>query len=54
MTFKARTTFNKELIRTIYAVQQLENGMTEFLIYDESFEKWMWVSASAYEPVKEV
>ncbi len=37
-------------IYTIYAVQQLENGMTQFLIYHEGMCKWTWWPASEFKP----
>lgn len=38
------------LIQTIYAVQQLENGLTQFLVYYEGMCKWLWWLASEYKP----
>lgn len=51
--FKVRRTFNHKLIYTVYAVQQLESGLTQFLLWNEMNQKWMWDSASQYEPIGE-
>lgn len=51
--FKVRRTFNHTIIRTVYAVQQLENGLTQFLLFDEYSKKWLWMPASEYEPYDE-
>ncbi|MFD0710604.1 HNH endonuclease [Paenibacillus sp. GCM10027626] len=51
--FKVHLSFNHTVVRTVYAVQQLENGLTQFLLFDESFGKWMWMPASEYVPVAE-
>lgn len=49
--FKAQLSFNNTVVRTVYAVQQLENGLTQFLIFDEYTNKWAWRPASEYVPV---
>jgi len=49
--FNVRLTFNHTVIRTVYAVQQLENGLTQFLLYDDVLGKWGWMPASQYEPI---
>lgn len=51
--FKARLTFAHSAIRTVYAVQQLENGLTQFLLFDDYSRKWLWMPASEYEPIGE-
>jgi hypothetical protein len=51
--FKVRLVFNKEVIQTVYAVQKLENGLTQFLTFNDLSHKWTWIPASEYEPVGE-
>ncbi|MNJ60179.1 hypothetical protein D3C77_558950 [compost metagenome] len=51
--FKVRRTFNHEIIYTVYSVQQLENGLTQFLIWNDMYEKWSWFPASEFEPIQE-
>ncbi|MCY9758953.1 hypothetical protein M5X06_28015 [Paenibacillus alvei] len=51
--FKARLHFNHTIVRTIYAVQQNEFGLTQFLVFDEYSRKWLWMPASEYEPIEE-
>ena len=51
--FKVRLTFNHTVTRTVYAVQQLENGLTQFLLFDDYSQKWLWMPASEYEPIPE-
>ena len=51
--FKVRRTFNKSIIYTVYGVQQLENGLTLFLIWDDVMERWSWEAANGFEPFKE-
>lgn len=48
--FEACLKFNRSVIRKVYATQQLENGLTQFLIFDEYSEKWVWMPASEYIP----
>lgn len=50
--FQAQLTYNHSIVRNIYAVQQLENGLTQFLIFDEYYRKWRWVPNTEYEPVE--
>ncbi|MBT2759943.1 hypothetical protein [Paenibacillus sp. ISL-20] len=48
--FKVVPVYNSTLIRFVYAVQQLENGLTQFLLFDEYSNKWLWMPASQYVP----
>lgn len=50
--FKARLSFNHNEIRTIYAVQETENGITQFLVWNDLYNKWSWVPASEYVPLE--
>lgn len=49
--FQAVLAFNHTQVRTIYAVQQNEHGLTQFLVFDDYSRKWIWRPASEYEPV---
>lgn len=51
--FKARLHFNHTIVRNIYAVQQNEFGLTQFLVFDEYSRKWLWMPASEYEPIED-
>ncbi|WP_217562741.1 hypothetical protein [Paenibacillus sp. GbtcB18] len=48
--FKVTLVYNTTVIRTVYSVQQLENGLTQFLMFDEYTEKWVWQPSSQYVP----
>ncbi|WP_179232950.1 hypothetical protein [Paenibacillus rigui] len=50
--FKVRLAFNLKEVRTVYAVQQLENGLTQFLVWDDLYNKWVWVPANEYVPAE--
>lgn len=41
------------VVYTIYAVQQLEDGETRFLIYHEGAQNWIWWSALQFEPCEQ-
>lgn len=48
--FQVCLTYNQKIIRTVYAVQQLENGLTQFLLFDEYSKKWVWMPSNEYMP----
>ncbi|MGE7828916.1 hypothetical protein [Paenibacillus sp. NPDC093718] len=50
--FKVRRTFNHTIVYTVYGVQQLENGLTQFLIWNDMYQKWSWFPASEFEPIE--
>lgn len=54
MSFKAKLHYNDTIIRDIYAVQETEHGVLQFLIYDDYFKRWAWQPASEYVPVPAV
>jgi hypothetical protein len=49
--FKAK--HSSGVVYKIYAVQQLEDGLTQFLIYHEGARNWLWWSALDFDPYEQ-
>lgn len=49
--FNVRLSYNHNEIRTVYGVQQLENGLTQFLVWNVTLNKWDWMPSSQYVPL---
>ncbi|MBD8839367.1 hypothetical protein IFU39_16265 [Paenibacillus sp. CFBP 13594] len=51
--FKVTPTYNLTLIKEVYSAQQLENGLTQFLLFDEYTKRWVWMPSSEYIPLND-
>jgi len=55
VTFKVIEAFGPIAYRKTYEVYDIRtnNGIIEFLIYDDWHEKWEYIDAQSYRPTKE-